>query len=45
MKQYAKMTVSGAVVCTAKNKKEAALKLCCKLSEVYIYSLGKGEAK
>jgi len=37
-RKYAKMSISGAVVVTAKNKVEAAKKLCCKISEVYIYS-------
>lgn len=38
MKKYAKMTSSGAVIVTAKNKKEAALKLNCKLKDVYLYN-------
>ena len=37
-KKYATMTNSGAVIVTAKNKKEASIKLNCKIKDVYLYN-------
>ena len=37
MKKYATMTGSGASIVSAKNKKEAAIKLNVKVSQVYRY--------
>jgi hypothetical protein len=37
-KKYATMTSSGAVIVTAKNKKEASIKLNCKIKDVYLYN-------
>lgn len=38
MKKYAKMTISGAIVVTAKSKKEAAQKIGCSIKDVYRYN-------
>jgi transposase len=37
MKNYATMTASGAIVVTAKSKKEAAEKLQVSIKNVYLY--------